>query len=213
MLSIDELEANLRLDHELRGFELKPPGPRSDGYLFAQVTRACLGMGNLRDGGHVVIGIDDTNPASMSPGLTHDDLASWMKYDDVIGGFSAASDPPLHIEIQKAELSNEVRVVVIAVDEFHEVPHICTKDRKKDNQKNQWVLRKGAIYVRSRRKPETSEIANAGEMRDLLDLAKEKALRSYVETAQRAGLELRRSDQIDEPRPSEQYAQQRKDVW
>jgi len=47
------------------------------------MTRAALSMGNLRDGGHVIIGIDDGDPAAMLPGLGADDLASWLAYDDI----------------------------------------------------------------------------------------------------------------------------------
>lgn len=42
-----------------------------------------LSMANLRDGGHVVIGIDDPNVAVLQPGLQPGQLASWLGYDDL----------------------------------------------------------------------------------------------------------------------------------
>jgi hypothetical protein len=49
--------------------ELKGPGARTDKHLFAKVARAALGLGNLRDGGHLIIGIDDEDPKTLLPGL------------------------------------------------------------------------------------------------------------------------------------------------
>lgn len=49
------------------------------------------------------------------------------------------------------------------------------------------MLRKGACYVRPRRKPETTEIPTQEDMRDLLDLAAEKRLRKNLERVSRAG--------------------------
>ena len=69
MLSASEIEDALRLGYESRGFELKGPGDRQDTHFMAKVTRAALSLGNLRDGGYIIIGIDDKDPASLGPGL------------------------------------------------------------------------------------------------------------------------------------------------
>ena len=50
------------------------------------------------------------------------------------------------------------------------------------------MLREGACYVRTRRKPETSEIPTQADMRDLLELAIEKGVIRYIEQARRVGL-------------------------
>jgi hypothetical protein len=67
VLSASEIEAVLGGGYELRGFEVKGPGPREEAHLFAKVARAALSMGNLRDGGHVIIGIDDGDLPACSP--------------------------------------------------------------------------------------------------------------------------------------------------
>jgi hypothetical protein len=182
LLTADEIEAVLARDYELRGFEIKGPGPRTDSQLFARVARACLGLGNLRDGGHVAIGIADDQSAAMRPGLEKSDLESWS-YDDLSRKLAEYADPPLRFDLATRRLSSGVDVVVVQVFEFDGTPHICAKDYPD-------VLRRGALYVRSRRVPETSEVPSAVDMRDLLDLATEKALRAYVQTAERAGLAL-----------------------
>lgn len=193
MLSAEEIEEVLRGGYELRGFELKGPASRDDGHFFAKVTRAALGLGNLRDGGHVVLGIDDRDPAAMGPGLNEDDLVSWLAYDDVARKLATYADPPLRFAVGQRILSSRATVAVLEVFEFDDIPHLCAKEHPSG-------LRKGALYVRPRKVPETSEIASSVEMREILDLATEKALRAFVERAQRAGIKL------SPQRPGEQDA-------
>ena len=70
--------------------------------------------------------------------------------------------------------------MIIHVEEFADVPILCK--RSYDD-----VLREGACYVRSRRKPETSEIPTIADMRDLLDLAIDKGVAHYLDRARRIG--------------------------
>ncbi len=183
MLTAEEIEDALAPGYEQRGLELKGPGSRSDKHLFAKVTRAALSMGNLQDGGHIVIGIDDDDPAAMLPGVGPADLDSWLAYDDVARAMAAYADPPLRIDVDRRDLPSGVSVAVIQIFEFADVPHICSKDYPN-------VLRNGALYVRTRRLPETSEVPTSVEMREVLDLATRKSLRAYVKAAEDAGVTL-----------------------
>ncbi len=183
MLTAGQIEERLQLGYEARGLELKGPGPRSDKHLLAKVARAALSLGNLRDGGHVIIGIDDADPGELGPGLASGDLASWIAYDDLARTLANYADPPLRFNVAAIELSTGAMVAVIEVFEFADIPHFCAKERE-------GVLRDGALYVRPRKVPETSEVASPIEMREIIELATEKALRAYVETAERAGVTL-----------------------
>ncbi len=183
MLTQDELQTALRAGYEARGFELKGPGLRTDKAFLVKVVRAALGMGNLRDGGYVVIGIADEDPTAMLPGLGSDELATWLDYDRVSDQFALYADPPLRFDLTHVSLSSGADVVLLQVHEFDDTPHLCAREYQDS-------LRKGAMYVRSRRKPETAEVASSVEMREVLDLAAEKRLRAYVETAQRARVRL-----------------------
>lgn len=183
MLDPHVLEERLASGYEQRAFELKGAGLRTDRAFFAKVARAALSMGNLRDGGVIVIGIDDKDPASLRPGLNDEQRSSWAEYDHVARSLAEYADPPLHFEMDEFALSTGARVVILVISEFSDIPHLCAKGYDPD-------LRKGALYVRSRKLPETAEVASSIEMRDVLNLATEKALRAYVETAQRAGVSL-----------------------
>ncbi len=74
MLTAEEIEQALSLGYERRGLELKGAGRCDDKHFFAKVARAALSLGNLRDGGHVVIGIDDRTQQAMQPGLDEEPL-------------------------------------------------------------------------------------------------------------------------------------------
>ena len=179
----DDFAVLIERGHELRGIEFKPPGPRTDQLLMARIVRAALGMANRRDGGLVIVGVDESTGRPNPIGLAPDALASWS-HDDVAATIAASSDPPISIE-QEVRTYHDKRFVVLRVPEFLELPVLAKKDVSVGHNH---VVRKGACYVRSFGKPETSEIPSQTEMRDLLDLAIQKGLRRFVAQAAGAGL-------------------------
>jgi predicted HTH transcriptional regulator len=165
--------------HELSGLEFKGPGPVRDGRLVAQVVKAVLGMANRRDGGRVIIGVEDDGNAFSPIGISDDDLSTWT-YDAVSDQVARYADPGVSFEIETRQYNGN-RYLVIEVEEFSDIPVLCK--RAYDD-----VLRDGACYVRTRRKPETSDIPTHADMRDLLGLAIEKGVRQFLESARRVGL-------------------------
>jgi predicted HTH transcriptional regulator len=169
----------LALAHELRGVEFKSPGPISNGRLIAQVVKAMLGMCNRRDGGTVIIGVEDNQGVLNQVGLSETDLAEW-NYDAVADQVARYADPSVSFALEAKEYQGN-SYVVLEVEEFADIPVLCK--RSYDD-----VLRDGACYVRTRRKPETSDIPTQADMRDLLDLAIEKGVTQFLERARRVGL-------------------------
>lgn len=208
MLTVEELESALSTGYEGRGFELKGPGRSDDKRFLAKIARAALSMGNLRDGGHVVIGIDDGTPQDMLPGLDEDELATWLAYDDVSGRLAAYCDPPVSFDLTQFTLATGASVVVVQVHEFADIPHLCARDYPD-------VSRTGALYVRSRKMPETAEVASSVEMREILELAAQKRLRAYIEMAERSGVSFSvgKSGGAGRNADSEQFEQQAKRAW
>ena len=143
VLRKDELESALSVGYESRAFEFKGSGSCDEKYFLAKVARAGLSMGNLRDGGYVVIGIDDTRPEAMLPGLSDADCEGWLAYDDVSARLAAYCDPPLTIELASFSLGTDARVIVLHVREFADIPHLCARDYPD-------VLRKGALGMSDR---------------------------------------------------------------
>ena len=174
-----EFAQAIALGHELSGIEFKSPGPLSDSRLVAQVIKAVLGMANRRDGGSVIIGVTEQEGRPVPVGLGAADLSAWH-YDALADRIARYADPGVRFELE-IKAYNGSRYVVIEVAEFDDIPVLC---RRAYNG----VLRRGACYVRTRRKPETTEIPTQADMRDLLDLATVKWIRRYGDWMRRAGL-------------------------
>jgi len=148
----------------------------------AKITRACMSMANRRDGGVVVVGVGEASKGELLlEGLKPAELATW-RHDDLADTLSEYADPGLSFESQFLEYEGKT-YLVIEVREFPDVPALCKRDY-------QDVLRKGACYVRTRRKPESVEIPTQEGMRDLLDLGIEKGVRRFLTQAHLAGHSL-----------------------
>ena len=175
----EEFARIVELGHELSGVEFKSPGPVSDGRLIAQVVKAMLGMCNRRDGGTVIIGVEENQGVLNQVGLSESEIAGW-NYDAVADQVARYADPSINfaLDVKEYEVSS---YVVIEVEEFADIPVLCKRSYGD-------VLRDGACYVRPRRKPETSDIPTQADMRDLLDLAIEKGVTQFLERARRVGL-------------------------
>lgn len=173
--------AELIEGREQVGVEFKGPGPLSNMQLRAQVVRAMLGLANHRDGGTLVLGVDAAPGRFCVEGLTHADAQSWDR-DQLADAVAAYADPSVRFDVA-LECCEEKTLVVINVLEFDDVPVLCKKS---------WgdVLSEGALYVRGRRKPETTAVRTNADMRDVLDLAVEKRLRAYVGMAERSRVRL-----------------------
>lgn len=166
---------------ETRSVECKSAGPASDKQLFAQVTKAILAMSNLRDGGLVVIGLSENAGNTLArTGISAGDLGTWTARDAIRDRVATYADPSVSFRIEERLYRDGLTYVLIEVDEFDTSPVICRKGYGS-------VLAEGAIYVRSRRKPESVPVRTAADMRDVMELAVEKELARVLRTAARAG--------------------------
>lgn len=183
MLTVAEVEQYLALGHETRSFEVKGPGDLGDKGFCAKIARAAMAMGNLRDGGLVCLGIDETQMADMLPGLSPQQFQKWSHFDDVSDALARYCEPPVGFEVHPFQLSSGASVIVLEVAEFDTTPHICKRDYPE-------VLQKGMVYVRPRGKPESVCVPSHGDMRELLDLATNKGVREFIRRVGAAGIAL-----------------------
>jgi Putative DNA-binding domain len=186
----EEFEEILALGHENSNVEFKGPGLLKDKHFCARVVKAILGMANRRDGGRVVIGVSDTSSILDCIGLSEAEFASW-RFDDVSAVIATYADPYVRFDLFTHQVNNK-KFVVLQVYEFDDIPVICKEkyEYKKQDGTYEQVLREGALYVRTRRKPETTEIPSQTEMRDLLEIATEKGVKKFIGQANAAGLNL-----------------------
>jgi len=179
----DKLKTAIEFGRERSGIEFKSAGRRDDKNFLARVVRAVLGMSNRRDGGYVIVGVEETEGALVPQGLSPDDLRTWTP-DHVGDAFAVYADPSVQFTVTTPSIGAKA-FVVIRVEEFAEMPVLCKKGY---NRGQDVILREGACYIRSRRKPETVEVSTIADMRDLLELATDKALRRFMERARGSGL-------------------------
>lgn len=190
MLTNDEFSVLVSASHESYSVEFKTAGLRTSGYFFATIARACLGLANIRDGGWVIIGVNESEGVLDLIGLDEAQRTSWIPRDAVIEGINKYADPPLQIEVYE-RIFEDKTFLVIEVGEFAELPVLCrTGYNEQSRGQIREILRAGACYVRNRRKPATTEIPSQTEMRELLDLAIQKGVRRFIERVQAAGISV-----------------------
>ena len=163
---------------ERRNLEYKR-GARWDSLKY-NITKAALAMANLEGGGYVIIGVEDGDGRYQLSGMPESDVRTY-KIDDVSEFINKYADP--HIEIDLGTFQN---VVVVQVFEFEEVPVVCKKDSDD--------LERGRIYVRPRRKNESTPQPTAFDVKEILDNAIDKGIRKQRKR-------IRSYDQDDAPDP------------
>lgn len=166
-----------------RGFARVDRGPR-----FCGVVRAVLGMSNRRDGGLVVIGVEDDGTLS---GLTDAELLTWNDRESLRGALAPYADPFIDFELEtksfaEGDLAGR-HFVILHVRQFDQIPVLCAAGCADGRDT---ILRTGALYVRSRERVETVEVSTQAQMRELVDLAVDRGIRAWLSRNQAAGITL-----------------------
>jgi predicted HTH transcriptional regulator len=167
---------------EERNLEYKRTMNWSDAVTKVKLVKSSIAMANLRDGGTIVFGIERQPDDSYSvAGMNRADYDSF-KQDDVSVEVNNYAEPFIELNVLKVELDG-MNFVLVQVREFVDLPIICKRDGAER-------LRSGAMYIRPRRKHETTELLSQVDMREILDLAVEKRVRSLYSQIERVGARL-----------------------
>lgn len=178
----DPLISFIENGREERNLEYKQTMNWADPLTKAKIVKSALAMANLRDGGRIVIGVARQKDDSyVMAGMQDSDYESFIE-DHVAVEANNFADPFVHLTVVKKMLDGN-RYVIIQVSEFEDLPIVCKRDGAER-------LRVGAIYCRPRRKIETVEIPSQVELREILDLAVEKKVRSLHLQIDRIGAQL-----------------------
>jgi hypothetical protein len=161
-------------------------------------------MSNRQNGGVIIIGVEEVGGKLAPTGMDSGHLSTW-NYDDLADKIAKYADPYVSLSLS-IESDNNRNFAIIKVDEFDEIPVLCKSQYEDAN--NRVILRKGALYVRSRGKPATTEVAGQTEMREVLALAAGKGIRAFLSTARRGGLD---PDELHVKSSEDMYAEQRSD--
>ncbi len=146
-----------------------------------QIIRTVMGMGNLRDGGIIVIGVSERDDNWKLTGISKEHLGTY-DVDDIADTVNKYASPPVDIEIVRVTYSNGKEFLALKAKEFDYTPHVCGR-----NGPDGSGLYEGDIYIRPPGKPQTKKVTRAQEMADLLELAAEKRARRIISTSRRVG--------------------------
>ena len=175
MIDFSELIARGREETYL---EYKEDQPWST--LKSAIVKTCLGLANLRGGGYIVVGMSQREGVFQPTGMAMDHVLSYDE-EEIRAQVNRYAEPFVDVRVDRHETDGKI-FVVVTVQEFAEVPVICRRDGD--------GLRRGALYTRSRRQPETTLVDRPTDLRELLDLAVEKRLERLLQTFARAGVPL-----------------------
>ena len=154
---------------ESRQLEYKQSVSWDEASIRMNIIKTILGMANTPDGGTIVIGMERQDDNLYIPkGTIEDHEKTFQNEDNMKDVVSNYADPYIEFDVGIYEYE-EKNFVVFSISEFSELPVICKREYPD-------ILRRGALYIRSKRKPETIEVPSQVEMRELLELATDKGI-------------------------------------
>ena len=202
-MSDDSFLDDIETIGETRNRELKRSMNWNDEHTKFKITESIMAMSNIRDGGMIIIGVEQDKNKKINPtGMSDSDYDSF-NYDDVCDHVASYVDPHATFNLEKKE-ADKKKFIVISVNEFDQTPIICKKAYWVDGK---CVLNEGIILIRTRNsKPQSSKIMSLTDMQDVIGLATDKGLKSFVEKATQAGLSLDTSRINDEAKFQKQIS-------
>lgn len=169
----DDFDSRIALG-ESRNQEFKQSMDWTNENTKFKITKSILAMSNIRNGGNIFIGIEETSDKGfLDKGMTESDFDSFNS-DHVKDHVYSYADPFASIELQKLNFADK-KFIIITVDEFEKYPVICKKAYYLAGKN---MLEKGDVFIRTvGAKPQSSKVISHVDMREILDLSTEKRIK------------------------------------
>jgi hypothetical protein len=152
--------------------DAKGPVKWDGGISSASLTKDIAAFANSRDGGVIVIGKAEGDANEFELVGVTDEQAASFDTTKVAQWINQRLSPPVSIVCHGHSYQGR-RFVIITVEEFSEIPILCTKSfQDPDNPRNH-VLRERTLYVRNSN-AESAPLATIDELRQLIGLATAK---------------------------------------
>lgn len=152
---------------ETPGVDAKRPIAWDGSDTSASLTKDILAAANSRNGGAIVIGKSENNGQFELNGLDSSQADSFDT-TKVAKWVNNRCQPPVELTCYRLPYE-EKEFVVIVINEFDEVPVICTKEYLSQDTKKR-ILNVGAIYIRTANS-ESAPISSPDELRKLIGLS------------------------------------------
>ena len=174
--SVEAIQAS----RETRWVEYKRSKPWAD--LQWKIIKAALGMGNLKEGGLVIIGMAEDNQ-EWSPTGIHQKHVETYDTDEITTALNKYISPHLEPVILRVPLDKK-EFLAIHFPGFEDAPLICKKNPP-DTAKE---FVKGGFYVRPPGLARTTKVESAEQMRELIELVARSRARRIIEQTGDLGL-------------------------
>lgn len=165
---------------ERKNIEFKGSVSWNDQATRIKLTKSILAMSNIRDGGMIIIGANQNGHTFDPAGIQEDHWKSF-NYDNLAAQVAPYADPYARFSLEHVKHEGK-HFVIISVQEFDLVPVVCKKDVTLDKD-TKTHLKRGKIYTRTWRMPESAEISSLEDMREIIDLGVDKGVSRFVEKA------------------------------
>jgi len=149
-----------------------------------KIVRAILCMANKKNGGSIIIGVDEDKEQGLFSINGLDEETSRTYKNDEVKQYvnDRYADPSVDLLVQKMiDETTGKTLINIHVSEFESIPIICKKDYPD-------ILQSGKIYSRSFSKEECTANLSSEEFREIIDLATKKAVKKDIVHLQEIGV-------------------------
>jgi hypothetical protein len=147
-----------------------------------RIIKTLMAMGNVRDGGIIVVGASERGDEWDLAGIHEAHLRTY-DVDEIMDALAKYASPPIEAGVVLVEYRNDKSFLAFHVREFEHSPYIC----KANCPDGVGLFKEGDIFVRPPGKAQTKKVTNAQDLADLLELAAERRARRMIETAHRIG--------------------------
>lgn len=166
-MTTDELESRLEGGIETQTLEVKG----ACDWNVQSLTKDILAMSNVRDGGYIIVGVEDMT--FVRQGITPTQKATY-NIDIMRDQIASYADPHVNFTVEFPSDSESKEYAVIRVLPFEEIPVICKKDGKD--------TRAGVVYYRNRNgRVNSGPVSSSYDMRDIVTAATVRLMQRTVE--------------------------------
>jgi hypothetical protein len=161
------------------------------------IVRHAIGMGNLRGGGLIIVGVSGRDDVWELDGVMPEHLETF-DVDVIADLFNKHISPAPRVEVLLHEREGK-RFLVLDIDGLEDIPFVCRKSGP-DGSK----VEKAAFYHRPiGGRPRTEKVTSAEDMRPIFQVAAENGARAIEGLIQRLG--GRAPDQAETPSDTSGY--------
>lgn len=152
--------------------DAKGPMEWDNGLGSAGLAKDIAAFANSKDGGVIVVGKSEgSNGVFILDGVS-EQQASTFETTKVATWINNRFSPPIGLSCHGHTYEGR-KFIIIAIDEFSDVPHLCTKSYQDPHNSKNLLLKEKTIYVRTAN-AESSPLGSIEELRALIGLATAK---------------------------------------